>query len=280
MKKVRLSVLLMLLLVVTGCGNVFKVTQKEPKNKEVVVKKTEMSTLFIHGYKGSSYSLGGMMTRLEKQGVADKEMTIRVTPEGQVEKEGELTQEATNPMIQVLFEDNEKDEWTQSLWLQRILVTLAQEEQVTSVNVVGHSMGGVSTLRYLMSGDIEGAAKVNQLIAIGSPFNEFVETRSMEQLKTEMLEGPEELSDRMEDIEASVKDIPSTVRMALIGGQLSDTDLSDGTVPVGSAVAINAGLKKNGNKVSSYILTGENVDHSGLHENKQVDEIVINELWK
>ena len=105
MKKVRLSVLLMLLLVVTGCGNVFKVTQKEPKNKEVVVKKTEMPTLFIHGYKGSSYSLGGMMTRLEKQGVADKEMTIRVTPEGQVEKEGELTQEATKTIVDTVLSE-------------------------------------------------------------------------------------------------------------------------------------------------------------------------------
>ena len=280
MRKLKISIILLLLAVVSGCSTITQSSEGKQKQGEATIKKMARPTLFIHGYKGTSRSLGPMINRLEKQGVGRNEMTMYVTPDGQVEKEGQLTQQANNPIIHVVFEDNEKDEWTQSLWIQRLLVTLAQEEQVEEVNVVGHSMGGVSTLRYLMSGEIEGAARINELVAIGSPFNEFVETKSMEQLKKEMLEGPEELSERMEDIQEQMTLIPSTVRMALIGGQLSDTDLSDGTVPVGSAVAINAGLKKNGNKVSSYILTGEKVDHSGLHENKQVDEIVINELWK
>ena len=60
------------------------------------------------------------------------------------------------------------------------------------------------------------------------------------------------------------------------GGQLSLTDLSDGTVPLSSALAVNALLRQRGTQVTSQIIKGENAQHSQLHENPEVDQLLIN----
>ncbi len=51
---------------------------------------------------------------------------------------------------------------------------------------------------------------------------------------------------------------------------------SDGTVPLSSALAVNALLDKGGTQVTSQIIKGENAQHSQLHENLEVDQLLIN----
>lgn len=55
----------------------------------------------------------------------------------------------------------------------------------------------------------------------------------------------------------------------MIAGQLDETDLSDGTVPLNSALAVYALLKQRGNEIEEKVVTGENASHSMLHETKK-----------
>lgn len=73
--------------------------------------------------------------------------------------------------------------------------------------------------------------------------------------------------------------MPTTTQILLIAGQVSETDLSDGTVPLSSALAVYALLKQHGNQVEEKVITGENVTHSMLHENKEVDALTRQFLW-
>ena len=73
--------------------------------------------------------------------------------------------------------------------------------------------------------------------------------------------------------------VPEKLPILLIGGQLSPTDLSDGTVPLSSALAVNALLRQRGTQVTSQIIKGENAQHSQLHENPEVDQLLIEFLW-
>ena len=73
--------------------------------------------------------------------------------------------------------------------------------------------------------------------------------------------------------------VPEKLPILLIGGQLSSTDLSDGTVPLSSALAVNALLRQRGTQVTSQIIKGENAQHSQLHENPEVDQLLIEFLW-
>ena len=55
---------------------------------------------------------------MEKQGATTQELVLLVKPDGTVVKErGALSGKATNPSVQVLFEDNKNNEWNQTEWI-------------------------------------------------------------------------------------------------------------------------------------------------------------------
>ncbi len=44
---------------------------------------------------------------------------------------------ATNPIVQVLFEDNKNNEWNQTEWIKNTLLYLQKNYQVNKANIVG-----------------------------------------------------------------------------------------------------------------------------------------------
>src|SRR5690625_5821360 len=79
---------------------------------------------------------------------------------------------AEQPYIQVVFEDNRSSFEDTSGWLSQVLAHLKKEYNVESVNLVGHSMGGVVALKYIE--DYQDEKKYNQnkkLITMSSPFD-------------------------------------------------------------------------------------------------------------
>ena len=59
---------------------------------------------------------------------------------GQISTEGSAFLKAVNPTIQVLFADNQNNEWNQAEWIRQALLYL-KKEGIEQVNLVGHSMG-------------------------------------------------------------------------------------------------------------------------------------------
>lgn len=71
---------------------------------------SNVPTVFIHGYEGSSFSFGPLLVRLEKENVAKREMTIVVQADGSLKVEGKLKNTNDNPMVMVLFAKDVTDE--------------------------------------------------------------------------------------------------------------------------------------------------------------------------
>lgn len=240
--------------------------------------KTTIPTVFFHGYQGTVNSFGHLISRLEAQGLAQKELLLTVNPDGTIQTEGALTGKADNPIVQVLFSDNQNNEWNQSEWIKAVLQYLKQTYGTTEVQLVGHSMGGVSSLRYLGNyGSDASLPTVTRFAALGAPFNDFVDTSSSQTITDELQNGPAEHSSRYEDYRSMIGNVPTALSALLIGGQQSDTDLSDGTVPLSSALAVAALLTQHGNSVTTKIIQG--TTHSGLHENTEVDQLLAAFLW-
>ncbi|KAF1299558.1 hypothetical protein BAU15_02630 [Enterococcus sp. JM4C] len=287
MKKRALAVIIFGLILLSACSTgasktTDKAANQKPTTSTVSDKenKTATPSLFIHGYSGTKGSFGGMLKRLESSGDGIKELTLTVSSSGEVSAEGELSGEKNNPMVQILFEDNKNNEWNQAEWLRGSLEYLKEEYQVSQVNLVGHSMGGVSSLRYLGAyGNESDLPTVDKFIAIGAPFNDFDETPSLAVLDEELANGPTNKSARYQEYQQTIGNVSTQIAVLLIGGQLSETDLSDGTVPLGSALAVNALLAQNGNPVETKIFEGQNAQHSQLHENTAVDQAVSEFLW-
>lgn len=281
-------VVLLLITSLTACS-IKKQNKSEEVTKQntiassssVVNEKTTIPTLFIHGYGGTKNSLGGMIRRFESQNLAKNELVLTVSDTGEVSSYGQLTKTETNPMIQVIFSDNKSHEWNQAEWIKNCLTYLSENEHVTKVNLVTHSMGGVSSLRYLITyGADQNLPVIEKFVAIGSPFNNFVELTEGETIDSVISSGPVNQSERYTDFSNRIGLVAKDMSVLVIAGDIEDESVSDGVVPVADAMSVVALLRSNGNSVDEKIIYGKNAQHSKLHENLEVDQLVADFLWK
>ncbi|QQP70724.1 alpha/beta fold hydrolase [Carnobacterium sp. CS13] len=241
---------------------------------------TTVPTLFIHGYEGTKGTFDGMLSRLEVSGLGEKALTVTVQPDGSVSETGSWQDQAINPLIQVLFADNKNNEWNQADWIKAVLSYLKQTYQIDEVNLVGHSMGGVSSFRYLVTyGNDDSLPTVDKFIAIGAPFNDFVTGNETQTLDALSQDGPSVISERYGDFSAAIQQYPSSTKMLNIVGDLQDGSEGDGTVPIRSGLAIGYLMQTNGLDYHDEEITGAHAHHSQLHENIKVDKLVAEFLW-
>lgn len=252
---------------------------KEPTS-EIQEQKSAVPTLFIHGYGGGSNSFGNMMNRLEKGNLTKKELVLTVNEQGEIQPQGTLTKQKDNPSIQVLFEENKSNEWNQAEWIKNCLQFIHDNYEVTEVNLVGHSMGGASSLRYLTTfGNDPNLPKINKFVAIAAPFNNFVELPSDESVDSVIANGPSIQSERYADYVSGMDQVTSNMQVLIIAGDVEDGGLSDGTVLVTDALSVVSVFKNHGNQVQEKIFYGKLAQHSQLHENTEVDQLVGDFLW-
>lgn len=241
---------------------------------------TTIPTLFIHGYGGTEGSFKGMLSRFESNTFGKKVLTVTVQPDGTVSTTGTWNDQVVNPMIQLLFADNKNSELNQADWIKAALSYLNQMYQIEEVNLVGHSMGGVSSFRYLITyGNDDSLPVVNKFIAIGAPFNNFVSGNEEQSIDALSQSGPLVISERYSDYVAGIQYYPKATEMLNIVGDLEDGTDGDGTVPSRSALAIGYLMQTSGIEYQNEIITGSQAHHSQLHENTQVDKLVANFLW-
>ena len=243
--------------------------------------KTNIPTLFIHGYGGTKNSLGGMLNRFESQDIAKSELVLTVNEQGNVSAMGQLTKNPTNPMIQVIFDENKSHEWNQADWIKNCLNYLKETEQVDKVNLVTHSMGGVSSLRYLVTyGENQNLPVIEKFVAIAAPFNNFVELADGETIDSVISEGPSIQSERYTDFSKGITFIDKNLSVLIVAGDVEDGSVSDGVVPVSDAMSTVFLLRSNGNSVEEKLFYGKKAQHSQLHENLEVDQLIADFLWK
>lgn len=285
MKKVFLSIVAGLtVLLLVGCGS--KQTKEVEKTQasaltqkkdDTAFKKSAVPTVFIHGYGGTINSFGGMIQRLSSERKTTKEMLITVQSDGSLKVDGDLSKKKDNPSIQILFTANKDTEWNQTEWIYTVLKYLKQQG-VEQVNLVGHSMGGVSSLRYLTTyGQPNDASTINKFISIGAPFNDF--TESSESIDDVLRNGPSVKAGRYIDYQNGIANVPNKLPILLLAGKINQETVTDGTVPLNSALATFSLLKDHGNPIKYQIFTGPNAQHSQLHENLNVDKTVVDFLW-
>lgn len=264
MKSIKLVVFLLLILL-TGCSNSNKL---EVKN----VEKGNIPTLFIHGYSGTSRTMKKMITSLEKVNAIKQEMEITVFEDGHLEVDTKLENqfENNNPGINLVFDSNKSSQWDQAEWIKSALGYLKEEFNVEQVNVVGFSMGGISSFLYMENFSQEVTQpKIKKLVAIGAPFNEFVDDNK--QLERELLEkGPRQISEQLANYENLVSALDKESSFFLIGGQISETQQSDGTVPLNSSLGIYSLLAQNNFSVKHHLIYGNEAKHSLLKKNPEV----------
>ncbi|EHE85487.1 PGAP1-like family protein [Latilactobacillus curvatus CRL 705] len=240
---------------------------------------TKQPTLFIHGYRGNRYSFGHLLGRLQKAGIAKKSMVIWVGRNGRLHVDGDAALQANNPTIQVLFANNRADVQDQVRWLAAIIEHLKEAYGVTQVNLVGHSMGAITVLRYLLTSD---HAVVDKVILLAAPVNDpSIGPDTPLVFWSELTSrGPVKRTRNYNYLAVRAKYFPTAISVLNIAGELLGTNRHDGSVAVDSSFALRSLLKGHVRHYQEMLVRGPGGAHSMLHENRLVDQAIDDFLWR
>lgn len=259
--------------------------KEKDRFKQLIVKPVEVEaipTIMLHGTFGKRRSLGGMIARFEAQHLAKKVLDVWVSEQGEISVLGawDNVLAKQNPIIQVTFENANATELQQALWLKQVVEELARHIHITKLNFVGHSMGGVAIMRYFVeAGNGLDIPITNKFVAIGAPFNgELVHAtgRTIYDLGSN---GPKHFFKTYRYIHAFKQRIPKNLKILNVYGDLKNRSRSDGLVSIDSARSLGFLVKDRVKQYEEYRVSGWMAQHSLLHENKEVDQLVAHYLW-
>lgn len=252
------------------------------KSLTIGEEKAAIPTLLIHGTNGTRRSLGGMIDRWDKLGVAYKALDVEISKSGKLRLKGNWQSFRTHkhPLVHVIFKEGDPPEWQQGAWVKDVLVLLQKHLGIEEVNLMGHSMGGVAGLRYITDNSQDlSLPKVKKLAVVGAPFNGEVVHSSGRTPYDLGPKGPINYYETYRYLHTYRKSIPESLAIFNVYGDLKNGSRSDGFVSVDSAKALRFLVK---GKVASYrehLVLGLKAQHSLLHENQQIDRLVAHFLW-
>ncbi|MBM7711435.1 alpha/beta hydrolase [Enterococcus xiangfangensis] len=249
--------------------------------KQKTIHYSNVPTVFIHGYEGSSFSFGPLLRNLEKENIAKRELTIVVEADGTLDVEGKLENNKDNPTIMVLFAKDVTSEITQSKWIDHVMRYLFRQK-ITQVNLVSHSMGGVSSLRYLLEYAGEKTPAVEHFVAIAAPFNDLEIAEDTEEIFAYELteEGPEGKTPIYQYFDQAMTHLPQRLQVLNVAGDLKDDSNSDGSVSIHSVFALRFLLQRHAESYRELTVTGKSGGHSRITKSIEFEKELIRFIWK
>jgi uncharacterized alpha/beta hydrolase family protein len=230
-------------------------------------------TIFVHGYKGTFNSFNGMLNRFEYDyHWGHRVLICKVTKNGHLFVHGHIPDGNHRMFIQVIFENNRASFQDTSHWLSEVMLFLKKRYGIDNVNIVGHSMGGIISTKFLLDhGNQFRYPRVEKLVTIGSPFLG-IDHSSYFKVNS----GPAAVdlkpgSKALRKLWEKSKHFPPGVKVLAIAGK------GDQVVNVSSALSIRKMVPPK--NYQQKIVENMQVTHSGLHESREVDHFIGAFLW-
>ncbi|WP_051302646.1 alpha/beta fold hydrolase [Salibacterium aidingense] len=232
-------------------------------------------TLFVHGFKGGPGSFNTLLERFAQNNWGSKGLVFHVSSSGALHTEGNLGKKK-NPFIQIIFEDNRASLKQQTMWLQHVMHTLGKTYDVKQVNLVGHSMGGLTTAKYLWKERSPSYPDVEKLVVIGSPFYGIKRDSYFEVNHGAALQDLKPGAASVQTMFEHKRAFPHNLGVLAIAGSPFYRK-TDGVVSVRSALGIQELVPPS--IYHEKIFTDLKATHSGLHEHSGVDRKIAEFLW-
>ncbi|MCP3742101.1 alpha/beta hydrolase [Rossellomorea sp. BNER] len=231
-------------------------------------------TVFVHGYKGTFNSFKTMMDRFENEHAWGKRtLIVYVSDLGEITFIGRVPTPPSEPVfVQVVFENNRATIEDTSNWLTSVMIELKKRYSIETVNLVGHSMGGLVITNYLQeNANRKQIPMTHKLITIGSPFLG-IERESYHKVNTgAAVNDLRPNSNALLKLLRKSSGFPRNVETLVIAGT------GDQVVGVKSATGLNQIVPPE--NYHEKIIEDPSIDHSGLHETLKVDRLINDFLW-
>jgi hypothetical protein len=292
-KNKLVSLLVFLVIFLTGCTNQDKPNQADAAPKYYVERrqtpKTSLNvipTLFFHGGLSNYKSEENMVKAAQKAGVTNSVIRADVDANGKVKLIGAISKNAVNPIVEVNYSNNVQLNFKEhGRYARNVVQTLQNEYGIKKINMVGHSLGNISIMYYLLqtAHDPE-MPKLNKQISIGGHFDGLdfkqlpIAIRQPANLHVNREGKPNKTNSTYREMMKLRTLYPNKQTDILniignIGGN------SDGIVKNASSLSLEYLVAPMAKTYQVVKIVGKNAEHGQLTYNKQVERSIINFLW-
>jgi len=237
-------------------------------------------TLFFHGW-GSSYRAEEQMAQsLVNAGLTKTIVRATVSKHGKVTLSGQFRKGDYHPIVEVGFEDNRNSNPRQwGRWAEATVIKLQQTYQMKKLNMVGHSMGNMAIMYYLLDNSHK-LPKLQKQVDIAGHFNGIL---GMGDEPNQMTLQPNGKPEKMQADYKALLPLRQTypkhqIAVLNIYGDKNDGSHSDGSVSNASSKSLRYLIAGRAKSYQERKIVGPNAQHSKLHDNAQVDKLLIDFL--
>lgn len=280
-KKFWLVLTVMLALLLAGCSNQGRADHA--KGKTMI---NSTPTLFFHGGGSSYHAEEHMVDAAEKAGVTHSVIRADVTNSGKVTLYGTWSKKARNPICEVNYLNNMQMDFNKhGEYATNVVKKLQQRYGIKKVNMVGHSLGNISIIYYMLqNGSNKKMPQLQKQVDMAGHFAGLnfrqvpVAIRQPKGLRLNAQGRPNKMNASYKQMTKVRKLYPKNqVQVLNIIGDIGHH--TDGTVPNVSSLSLKYLVADRAKSYRVIRFTGKNARHSKLHENPQVDKVLIKFLW-
>ncbi|AVK63806.1 alpha/beta hydrolase [Lactobacillus sp. CBA3606] len=271
------------LLGLSGCGQPKKATGTTPA-VATLKSPAYVPTLFFHGW-GSSYRAEQHMARAAlRAGVTQTVVRATVSKRGRVTLKGHFQANDHRPIVEVDYQDNRNANYqTDGRWARAVVVALQRRDHIKSFNMVGHSMGNMAIVYYLLANaQNQHLPKLRKQVDIAGHFNGILGVDDQPNRMQLTSSGqPLKMNHDYQALLALRKTYPKNqIKVLNIYGDQGDGSHSDGSVSNASSQSLKYLVAPRAKTYQEVKIKGPKAQHSKLHANQQVDRLLINFLWR
>ena len=259
---------------------VSKLQTRELNSRDYIQSRTP--TLFFHGYGSSANAEKHMVEAARQAGVTQTIITATVDSHAQVTLKGDIPKDAVNPIVMVEFADNRNANYAQDgEYAAAVVRELQARYGFKKMNFVAHSMGNMSILFYLLEhAQNEELPQLQKQINIANHVNglEGMDLPANLTILDSKTGQPSAMSDSYQKL-LGLREIYPQDQVDVLNIYGDFKNQSDGSVLNVSSRSLKYLVIDNAKSYQEKRVTGPLAQHSQLHENPEVDRLLIDFLW-
>ena len=259
---------------------VSKLQTRELNSSDYIQSRTP--TLFFHGYGSSANAEKHMAEAARKAGVTQTIITATVDSHAQVTLKGDIPKDAVNPIVMVEFADNRNANYAQDgEYASAVVRELQARYGFKKMNFVAHSMGNMSILFYLLEhAQNEELPQLQKQVNIANHVNglEGMDLPANLTILDSKTGQPSAMSDSYQKL-LGLREIYPQDQVDVLNIYGDFKNQSDGSVLNVSSRSLKYLVIDNAKSYQEKRVTGPLAQHSQLHENPEVDRLLIDFLW-
>lgn len=253
---------------------------KELNSSDYIQSRTP--TLFFHGYGSSANAEKHMVEAARQAGVTQTIITATVDSHAQVTLKGDIPKDAVNPIVMVEFTDNRNANYAQvGEYASAVVRELQARYSFKKMNFVAHSMGNMSILFYLLEhAQNEELPQLQKQVNIANHVNglEGMDLPANLTILDSKTGEPSAMSDSYQKL-LGLREIYPQDQVDVLNIYGDFKNQSDGSVLNVSSRSLKYLVIDNAKSYQEKRVTGPLAQHSQLHENPDVDRLLIDFLW-